>query len=287
MFDKDSPIFNREYRVKRIVEKLTVLQNYLENVTSINLNDGNLMAENLAAGLLNIIFDWELVNLNSTQNVAGIDLGDYSNKIAVQVTRDNSSKKIKETVEKFFAYQHDKNFNQLYIFMLATKKKYRTLFKPPAFLNKFNTEENILDFKGTIALIKNLSIENLGKIESFLEKELYKFNWEKEAKKISNFINSQHSLMSLHRGALKWDGGITVVFGNDGYQSIQDDKSPIRRQVDILRTVLKNDSIEELAFASSDNNNTWVMLVDSPAEVELRSLIWICFQVALQEKATL
>lgn len=279
MFDKDSPIFNREYRVKRIVEKLTVFQHYLENVTSINLNDGNLVAENFAAGLLNIIFDWELINLNSTQNIVGIDLGDYSNKIAVQVTRDNSNTKIKETIEKFFDYQHDKNFNQLYIFILATKKKYRTLFKTQAFLNKFSTEENILDFKDIIALIKNLSIESLGKIESFLDKELYKFDWEKEAKKISNFINSQHSLMSLHRGALKWDGGITVVFGNDGSQ--------FSRQVDILRIVLKNKSIQELAFVSSDNNNTWVMLVDSPAELELRNLIWTCFQVALEEKATL
>ncbi len=279
MFDKDSSIFNREYRVKRIVEKLTVFQHYLENVTSINLNDCNLVAENVAAGLLNIVFDWELINLNSTQNIVGIDLGDYSNKIAVQVTRDNSNKKIKETIEKFFDYQHDKNFNQLYIFILATKKKYKTLFKPQAFLNKFSTEENIIDFKDIIALIKNLSIENLGRIEFFLDKELYKFDWEKEAKKISNFINSQHSLMSLHRGALKWDGGITVVFGNDG--------SKFSRQVDILRIVLKNESIQELAFVSSDNNNTWVMLVDSPAELELRNLIWTCFQVALEEKATL
>jgi hypothetical protein len=279
MFDKDSPIFNREYRVKRIVEKLTVFQYYLENVTSINLNDGNLVSENFAAGLLNIIFDWELINLNSTQNIVGIDLGDYSNKIAVQVTRNNSNTKIKETIEKFFDYQHDKSFDQLYIFILATKKKYKTLFKTQAFLNNFSTEENILDFKDIIALVKNLSIETLGKIESFLDKELYKSDWGKEAKKISNFINSQHSLMSLHRGALKWDGGITVVFGNDGSQ--------FSRQVDILRIVLKNESIQELAFVSSDNNNTWVMLVDSPAELELRNLIWTCFQVALEEKSTL
>ena len=61
MFDKNSTIFNREFRVKRIAEKLTVLQYYLENVTSINLNDGNLMAENFTAGLLNIMFDWELI----------------------------------------------------------------------------------------------------------------------------------------------------------------------------------------------------------------------------------
>jgi hypothetical protein len=267
------------FSIASIVEKLTVFQYYLENVTSINLNDGNLVSENFAAGLLNIIFDWELINLNSTQNIVGIDLGDYSNKIAVQVTRNNSNTKIKETIEKFFDYQHDKSFDQLYIFILATKKKYKTLFKTQAFLNNFSTEENILDFKDIIALVKNLSIETLGKIESFLDKELYKSDWGKEAKKISNFINSQHSLMSLHRGALKWDGGITVVFGNDGSQ--------FSRQVDILRIVLKNESIQELAFVSSDNNNTWVMLVDSPAELELRNLIWTCFQVALEEKSTL
>jgi hypothetical protein len=287
MFDKNSTIFNREFRVKRIAEKLTVLQYYLENVTSINLNDGNLMAENFTAGLLNIMFDWELINLNSTRNVVGIDLGDYSNKIAIQVTRDNSRKKIEETIKKFFDHRHDETFDQLYIFILATKKQYRNLFKTQTFSNKIVAKENILDFKDIIALIKNLSIDNLGKIENFLNKELYKFDWEKEAKKIADFINSQHSLMSLHRGALKWDGGVTVVFGNDGYHSIQDDKSPIRRQVYILRTVLKNGRIQELAFVASDNNNTWIMLVDSPAEAELRNLIWRCFLVALEEKTIL
>ncbi|MCK5057785.1 MAG: SMEK domain-containing protein [Candidatus Aminicenantes bacterium] len=276
-------MFNRENKIKRIIEKLTILQYYLENVSSINLNDGNLIAENFSAGLLNKLFDWNLKNLNTTGNEVGIDLGDSLNKVAVQVTRQNKRQKIEETIQKFFTHEHHKKYKTLYVFLLTNKKLYRKPFKTIQSFH-FTVEENIIDFKDIIARINSLSNTNLNKIAEYFDEELSKFNWKKEAEKAANFINSQHQLNSPHRGAMNWDNGITAVFGNDGFGNIEDEKVPHRRQVDILRLVLKHNDYRELSFGLSDNKSTWVMLVDSSDDEELSKHIWSCFFVALEEK---
>jgi hypothetical protein len=277
-------MFNREFNIKRIIEKISILQYYLENVSSINLNDGNLIAEDFSATLLNMIFDWKLINLNTNKNIAGIDLGDSENKIAVQVTRQNNREKIEETIQKFFTHNHHREYKTLYVFLLTNKKKYKKPFDTQNLI-KFNAEDNILDFKDITALINNLPNSTLRKIEDLFNEEFSKFDWNKEAEKAANFINSQHQLSAPHRGAIKWEKGITAVFGNDGFGNIEDENSPIHKQVYFFRQVIKHDGYRELSFGMSDNKSTWVMLIDSPDYEQLSSYIWSCFFVAIGYKS--
>ncbi|MCP4153383.1 MAG: ATP-binding protein [bacterium] len=61
--------------------------------------DINRLGEDIAKDLLNIIYGYELVNLNETQkNYPGIDLADESKKIYFQVTSRSDVKKIKDTL---------------------------------------------------------------------------------------------------------------------------------------------------------------------------------------------
>ena len=93
--------------------------------SSLNLLDCNIHMEYFLCGLLNIIYGYSLVNLNSVQaNYTSIDLGDSGNRLAVQVTSDNTSTKIKATVNKFIDNNYNLQFDRLVVLIIGSKKAY-------------------------------------------------------------------------------------------------------------------------------------------------------------------
>ncbi len=86
---------NRELKIKLISEQLARLEIQVRNVNAQNLCDLNSISENSICGILNLIFGYRLINLNSEKsNYVGIDLADSRNRISVQITSDKSKKKI-------------------------------------------------------------------------------------------------------------------------------------------------------------------------------------------------
>lgn len=78
---------------------LTKINLELSQAGQQNLMSGHVHAEEIFAGILNLAFGYSLVNANRARhNVPGIDLIDESSKIAVQVTADWSSEKMKSTL---------------------------------------------------------------------------------------------------------------------------------------------------------------------------------------------
>jgi hypothetical protein len=78
---------NRSHYFNYIEEKITILASRIENRGKINLLDLNIYSETFFADLLNVLFDYQLVNLNIIkQNVEGIDLVDKKNKVIAQVS---------------------------------------------------------------------------------------------------------------------------------------------------------------------------------------------------------
>ena len=77
---------NRTIYFDYIEEKLNTLAVRINVRSKLNLLELNIHSENFFAGLCNIIFDLDLKNLNLLcQNIDGIDLIDYKNKVVVQV----------------------------------------------------------------------------------------------------------------------------------------------------------------------------------------------------------
>jgi len=70
------------------------------------LFDINRLSEDLFGGLINIIENINLKNLNiSKMDIPEIDLGDRKNRICYQVTSENRFNKIKESLDKFNRYE--------------------------------------------------------------------------------------------------------------------------------------------------------------------------------------
>jgi len=108
-------MLRREELLERISLSLATLRSYIDLKGLIHLFDTHIIAEDFMANLLNLVFGYNLQNLNYIHlNQPGIDLGDSDSGIAVQVTADKSRRKIQETIDTFVEKQLYIDYPQLY-----------------------------------------------------------------------------------------------------------------------------------------------------------------------------
>ncbi len=156
----------------KIYELLSIFYYSIEYNNSLNRLQQNIDAEDLICELLNIINNWSLINLNKVkQNYEAIDLGDYTNRVCVQVTSNKSRDKVQSTIHTFELYGYEKDFDRLVFVYLKNQK---TKFSKPFSTNRlsFNEAEDIFDLKDLIKLISNLDENRIEKIHDFLNKEI-------------------------------------------------------------------------------------------------------------------
>ena len=122
-------MMNKEVHLKNVAESLALLSREVSILNAVNLYDINIVAEDCFPGLLNLIYGYELKNVNYLEkNAPAIDLADHKNRIAVQVTSDNSSTKIKHTIEEFNKRKAYQSYDRLVVLILTQKKKYSSNF---------------------------------------------------------------------------------------------------------------------------------------------------------------
>lgn len=187
----------RDAYINSITDTLSFICFQVEGNNSIHLFDINTHSETFYANLLNLIFDWNLINANYKEmNTAGIDLIDKTNKIAVQVTSDSSSDKIKNTINIFKQYHFYETYDSLFIFIiLMNHPKYTTQFKTDD-LFVFTKSEHILCVKKLIKRINTLSTEKLKSISAYLSKEVNIYRTPPKRSIFCEFIKNLSNIIS-------------------------------------------------------------------------------------------
>lgn len=122
----------------------------------------NIHAENFLIPVLNEVFSLQLENLNATQkkNFPAIDLADFKNRVAFQITATADFVKIKDTVKAFFENGLNKQFDQLYIYILTHKKEKYSDDKLKSIIPSdfsFSTKEHIIDKDVLLQKINGIS----------------------------------------------------------------------------------------------------------------------------------
>lgn len=164
---------NKEMYLKIITDSLGTLAHQVEYRNSINLFDINIVAEDFFKDFLNLVYGYNLINLNIIEkNASAIDLGDSASKIAIQVTSDNSSTKIDETIKKFVERKLYNQYDRLLFLILTRKKKYSKVFETNNLFD-FDKEKDIIDNKDILQYLRDKSTDELSCIAEFLEIELY------------------------------------------------------------------------------------------------------------------
>ncbi|MDB5122765.1 MAG: hypothetical protein JWP94_894 [Mucilaginibacter sp.] len=134
----------------------------VEGFNATNQYHINIHAESFLIPVLNETFGIKLENLNSTQkrNYPAIDLADFENRVAFQITSTADFEKITRTIDTFFKYNLDEQFDILYIYIITHKKeKYNksklTELIPEGFT--FDINEHILDKDNLLKKINGIS----------------------------------------------------------------------------------------------------------------------------------
>ncbi len=165
-------VYTKNLYLSSVTRSLVMLTDYLKLSSSISLTDANKLSEDFFCGLLNLIFGYNLQNLNSgKQNYPAIDLGDKDRKLSVQVTIDNSSEKIKKTLSIFDANNVGKEYQRVIVFIAGYKQKRYSVEFTSSNIN-FSKGDDILDLNDLVKSIAASDTKKICEIDKYLEKEL-------------------------------------------------------------------------------------------------------------------
>ncbi len=122
----------------------------------------NIHAESFLIPVLNEVFNLKLKNLNATQgrNFPAIDLADFENRVAFQITATTTNDKIKDTLEKFKKNNLHLQFDSLYIYIITEKKERYPQEVFNALLSEgyvFDVNEHIIDKDSLLQKINGIS----------------------------------------------------------------------------------------------------------------------------------
>lgn len=163
---------NRDIYTKRINTLFNVLKGEIKESGKLNLLDVNVHAEDFYRDLLNIVYDWNLQNMNQwNQNAAGVDLWYDGGKIVVQVTSTASRVKVQSSIDKLSTGQFsDYQFRFLRIDGDVRKLRKET-FTTPAGLT-FDPASDMMDVSSLLRDITHLEIDKLKKVYDLCVKEI-------------------------------------------------------------------------------------------------------------------
>ena len=187
---------NRMFYFNYIEEKLNTLAYRIEVRSQLNLLELNIHSENFFAGLCNIIFDFELENLNfSYQNIEGIDLIDHKNKVVVQVSSTCTKAKIENSLNKdIYAFYQDYSYKFLSISKNVSNSLKNNTFKNP-YSMKFDSKQDIWDVKLLLKKIFNQTLIKQRQLYEFIKDELGQevdsVNIESNLAKVINILAEQ------------------------------------------------------------------------------------------------
>ncbi len=106
-----------------ITDQLNELAAKVKSRSRASLTDANHILEIIAKRFFNALFGWDLVNLNVLHaNYPATDLGDRGRRIAIQVTNEDGSDKIKHTTAKAVQHKLATDFDLLIVFFLLARK---------------------------------------------------------------------------------------------------------------------------------------------------------------------
>jgi hypothetical protein len=162
---------NRQIYFDSIELKLSQLATRLEVRGGLNILDLNVHSENFYLHFLNMLFGWDLKNLNAVcQNAAGVDLVDTTNNIIIQVSATASKQKIESALTKDLSAYKGYQFKFISICKNATSLRTQTFLNPHHLI--FSPAEDIFDILSLLAIIGSLTVDRLKDVDEFLKKEL-------------------------------------------------------------------------------------------------------------------
>lgn len=154
-----------------IKRRLAYLATDIDLSGGLNLLDGHLHAETFYRHFFNLLFSWNLENLNlDLHNAPGVDLIDSANKLVVQVSSTAKKTKIESALKKDLSQYSDYTFKFISISKDSSGLRQLTYKNPHGLA--FNPKNDIYDISGILAFVKELPAVELEGVYEFLKSEI-------------------------------------------------------------------------------------------------------------------
>lgn len=158
---------------ERAKERLLYWEREVKLDNQRGLTDINKAAENFYRGLLNIILDAELINMNLMKmDFPAVDLAEKGGGLCVQVTSSEGRDKINHTLKEFFGNDLQKTYQRLIVVIIGTKPKYNKTPFPTKDGFVLDRDADIWDTAKLLQQIEGLSGDKLKAVDEYLTREL-------------------------------------------------------------------------------------------------------------------
>lgn len=212
-----------------ITEMLSVIRCEIRSKNLLSLTDDNIVMQDFMCEILNMVYNYELINLNKIQpNFPGIDLGDSRNKIGFQITSTKTGHKIKKTLDTCIKNPCCHKYRNLKVFILTEKQTNYSMNYANKYFT-FNKDSDILDFDDLLLYISsNTDLLTKRKLHDYIKSEM-------------PYLHSCR-LNSFHNDKITYDYPL-------GY---------INRSIILCETLLQN----EFYYLYSDKKNTLAKITE-------------------------
>lgn len=187
-------------RMEVISKCLNYMCNQVDIENAIRRHNINSSMENFYAGVLNIVWECNLINCNLfDKNHESFDLSDTDRYIAVQVTSTNTSVKIDHTIETFNKNAYYEQYYKLYMYIITSKARHTKKFDPG-----HNVEFQIWDAADLMKEIERKPIA--------CQKKLYEYFREKIPEAVALF--ERDATISVEKSKIQFDRTVMAFWMN-------------------------------------------------------------------------
>ena len=159
-------LLKKESLIKELTYRVSWNTLVTHELSSMNLNDRAVSAEDMYMEIGSVILGCNLENTNKhSANFPVIDLCDKFARIAAQVTVDEERSKIDKTLKSFLEKKMDDEFTDLYFFIVGRKPEYKKPFEAGVKL-KFDPSKHIIDNSTLYSIAKSA---DLGLLEALIQ----------------------------------------------------------------------------------------------------------------------
>lgn len=219
---------NRSKYFEYIDERIHILALRINTRGKLNILNLHLHSENFYLHFFNLLFDYQLVNLNSSvQNVEAIDLIDHKNKIIFQVSATCTKHKIESTLAKdIFKKYKGYSFKFISISKDATDLRTKTYSNPHSV--PFNPSGDIYDVTSLLNIILEERPKRQREIYEFIKDELGE---DVDIVKLDSNLATIINILSLE----KWDDSNS----DDSFNSFEIDRKIQYNELDDAREIIE------------------------------------------------
>lgn len=162
----------REILLKEIIDQFALLDLRIKSNNKLGMTDINIVSEYFSRNLLNVVYGYSL-NTVKNVNCKSIDLEDYDNRVAFQITSQKRKAKIQKTLDGLQSDYITSHFDEIFIFILGNKQKtYKGLIVPENF--KFDSKNQIIDFDDVIMRLRSSPLKRLIEVNNLFINEFTK-----------------------------------------------------------------------------------------------------------------